>query len=351
MAAALVLVRGLRSPLLVRQSRPFHPSGIRVALKTGTWTGTRLKVLGPVTATLVADEVEEGGDQVPPLQHNVAPLDAQGVAVFSRLQCAQGTRKRPVRVRFEVAVAVGSHRFLVTSEPSPPLIILTNERQWRHGEGVLLLRHAGLGPGTPPCSWAHLGNVLHLRYLKATKQRLRDPPRPLTRHDLTWIRHRGGLALMDAVTAHQVSPLWEWLGAALFRLRFQRGLLALWLRGLVAGWLTRAEAEALLCPSPPTPAPLPGTFLVRFSEQAAGLFAIAYLPPSGEVRHYLLGTQDLAARRTLADFLQAAGALAYLLQRLPRGWAGQDKGAALAPFLSRPQAAPAAERLGYDKRL
>lgn len=336
-----MLVRGLSSPQVIRQGKPFRPGGLHVALRTGTRTGALLRVLGPVQAALLADAPEH--EAPPALAQAQAPLDAQGLATFTRLHCPQGTRKRPVRLQFSVAVAVGAQRFLVQSEPSPPLIVLTNERQWRDAEGALLLRQALTAPSIP---WAQCANVLALRYLAATKQRSRDPPRPLSYGDLKWLRQRGGLVQIEQLSAQHVATLWDWFGAALFRLRFQRGLLPLWLRGLVAGWLTRAEAEALLSTRSP------GTFLVRFSEQAAGLLAIAYRADSGDCRHYLLHTQDLAARRSLADFLAAAHALRYVLQRSPTGaWVQLDKAAALAPFVSRSPPAPPSDSLGYDKRL
>lgn len=60
----------------------------------------------------------------------------------------------------------------------------------------------------------------------------------------------------------------------------------------------------------------PGVFLLRFSERAAGTFAVAYVKKSrstGEcsVKHYLLRPGDVAPpQRTLADFL---GGQAYFV--------------------------------------
>lgn len=49
-----------------------------------------------------------------------------------------------------------------------------------------------------------------------------------------------------------------------------------------------------------------GTFLIRFSESYAGLFAVAYVSddPSERVKHYLVKPEDTGSQKTLPDFLR-----------------------------------------------
>jgi len=82
----------------------------------------------------------------------------------------------------------------------------------------------------------------------------------------------------------------------------------MWQRGLICGLLKRAEAEAILDKS------TPGSFIIRFSEQCPGHFAIAYYPnlnspvntSERKIHHYLIQREDLSGtKKTLPDFLES----------------------------------------------
>ncbi len=77
------------------------------------------------------------------------------------------------------------------------------------------------------------------------------------------------------------------------------------------GFISKEQADALLLQE------RPGTFLVRFSSQAAGSFAIAYHAPGGGVCHYLIRKPDVNQARSLALFLTEKDFFQTLLQTIP----------------------------------
>jgi len=84
----------------------------------------------------------------------------------------------------------------------------------------------------------------------------------------------------------------------------------LWLKGLIFGFISKEEAEEILQKQPQ------GTFLLRFSERSAGQFAVAYVKPVVDVKHYLIKNEDTQGpNKTLADFLKSHENFAYILQK------------------------------------
>lgn len=59
-----------------------------------------------------------------------------------------------------------------------------------------------------------------------------------------------------------------------------------------------------------------GTFLIRFSESAPGLFTIAYVSddPYERVKHYLVKQEDLSLNKTLPDLLREKPQFQHVLQ-------------------------------------
>jgi len=56
--------------------------------------------------------------------------------------------------------------------------------------------------------------------------------------------------------------------------------------------------------------------LLRFSERSAGQFAVAYVKPVVDVKHYLIKNEDTQGpNKTLADFLKSHEHFAYILQK------------------------------------
>lgn len=114
------------------------------------------------------------------------------------------------------------------------------------------------------------------------------------------------------VTTAQFEALWEWFGTTISRIRHDKVVLELWTQGFIMGFLTKEESDALLIRE------APGTFLLRFSSQAAGALAIAYTSVDGQqVLHYLIRKNDVNVAQSLAKFLLDKPFFSTLLQTIP----------------------------------
>ena len=117
------------------------------------------------------------------------------------------------------------------------------------------------------------------------------------------------------------------------------------------GFCSRVNAEALLINE------RPGTFLLRFSSQAPGLFAIAYTNPEGTaVNHYLMRQSDCNANVSLARFLLEKPFFDTLLQTVPSfssqaQWQRVPKAKALERWAGRGGAGSEPAVPGYQKIL
>ncbi len=90
----------------------------------------------------------------------------------------------------------------------------------------------------------------------------------------------------------------------------------MWLHGYIMGFVSKEASEALLIREPP------GTFILRFSSQAPGSFAIAYTAPEGK--------SDVNMACSLDVFLGEKSFFSCLLQTIPSfdaelRWARVDK--------------------------
>jgi hypothetical protein len=104
--------------------------------------------------------------------------------------------------------------------------------------------------------------------------------RPLSAADLAYF-HEVKLDRKRVINQKDFERFWEWFGKVLHKIRHQRHLSMLWLKGLIYGFIAKEEAEELLKYEEP------GTFLIRFSDRIAGQFAVAYVkvlhhPQAGE---------------------------------------------------------------------
>jgi len=132
----------------------------------------------------------------------------------------------------------------------------------------------------------------------------------------------------------------------------------------MCGFISRAEAEAILENAST------GAFLIRFSEQCPGQFAIAYVPfednsgaewtngsslGQGRVRHYLLQRDDVfGSKKTVADFLGDAKNLCHIVQIVDSPTKGRifqqcDKNKVLNEFYSSKRGSD--DLYGYEKTL
>jgi len=115
------------------------------------------------------------------------------------------------------------------------------------------------------------------------------------------------------ISQKSYDAFWNWFGKGIQKLRYQRHICTLWWSGLIYGFLAREGVQEALQNEEV------GTFLIRFSERHAGLFAVGYKVDdpdiSKSVRHYLIRPDDTAgAKKTLPDFLAEQPAFTQVLQ-------------------------------------
>jgi len=124
----------------------------------------------------------------------------------------------------------------------------------------------------------------------------------------------------------------------------------LWQNGLIYGFMNRNDVENSLKTYGA------GTFIIRFSENYSGRFAIAYvaLQGDGTIRHYLVSSKDTSTKKTLADFLCEYDQFIQVLQLVSYN----DKGLPLfqslpktetfKPYLSPSSSNQVEDNEGYD---
>ncbi len=144
---------------------------------------------------------------------------------------------------------------MIESDGSKPFIVKTNENQWEESEGILLKTDAFGTHNEVP--WYKFVNALQKRYLLATKQDLQKPARPLSVQDINYIFHIkftgpshsksfndaviNSIVLMcsivhlpskdSVITVKQYEQFWDWFGPGLHKIRYQRHMCPLWVRG------------------------------------------------------------------------------------------------------------------------
>lgn len=211
-----------------------------------------------------------------------------------------------------------THLVHIESEESKPIIVKTNENQWEEAEGILLKNETFKNQKSS--SWFQFANSLQKRYLIATKQNLISPIRPLTIDDFNYIYkikfNNSDIYLENQnysnIQLHQFDAFWQWFGPGLHKIRYQRHLCSLWIKGYVCGYIPRSEAESILKDSSP------GTFLIRLSERISGTFTVAYTVIENNVKrvyHYVVNSDDVfGAKKTLPDFLGNESTLTKLVK-------------------------------------
>lgn len=229
-------------------------------------------------ASAVQAALELAGGTALPLEGATVDMTPAGEAHFGALRFPAGSRAQPVALRFRVNIVwSGPHcaepaSATLVSNPSRPLVVTTGEHQYCDAYGRLLCAEVC---GAGPVPWAVVANQLQWHYLEITRQDTARPARPLSLHDMAYLHSR--LSGRPTVDADTFAAFWHsWFGVAITGLRHSRLINALWGRGYIMGFISKAGAERLLrdqrCGA--------GTFLLRFSERAPGSFAIAYVKHS-----------------------------------------------------------------------
>jgi hypothetical protein len=215
------------------------------------------------------------------------------------------------------------------SAPSEPVLIITHESQWMEAESKMLklegFREQKLAP------WQRLANIIHLRYLRTTRQDLKTTDRRLTLSDLHYFYHRFFMA--TSVNVPKFDRFLQWFMPVLQQIRFKKHIRPMWLQGLIFGFIDKEKCNRTLA------AFEEGTFLLRFSESSPGQFAVAYVSDDvhERVKHYLVKPEDIAAM-SLADFIRAKPQWIHLLALDSSGkLLRQNKTVMLRAFLSPDQ--------------
>ena len=250
--------------------------------------------IGLVTSTFKIEEYSPGKNQFEIL-NSEAEIDEYGTARFHELRFPSGSRKKMVQMQFKVKVKYAHHdstigETILQSIQTKPFIVMTNENQWIDSE-FDLFKYAAFKDANS-ISWFKFANVLQDRYLRATRQDLKDPQRPLSQRELHYLWYSKYLNGKSQITLNDFESFWKWFGQVMHKIRHQKPFVSMWLQGHVFGFIGRDDTKALLQSKPN------GSFLIRFSEQIGGGIVIAFVhihPLLGQkqVDHYLLTPKEL----------------------------------------------------------
>eukprot|EP01112_Ceratiomyxa_fruticulosa_P020394 TRINITY_DN6922_c0_g1_i1.p1 TRINITY_DN6922_c0_g1~~TRINITY_DN6922_c0_g1_i1.p1 ORF type:complete len:681 (+),score=166.17 TRINITY_DN6922_c0_g1_i1:74-2116(+) len=207
------------------------------------------------------------------IDYDQQPLDqTRGIARFP-IKFMTGTRKSCVSLRFAVNVKISGTGVppitaTVLSHPSQPFIVITNDCQWECSEGSLLKNEVFLDVGE--VTWSYFVNVLQRHFLKATRQSVVQPARPLSHFDFQYLSSKF-FGMKSTVNHKSFDNFWNWFGKALQTLRYKRHISTLWQNGLVFMFMTRDKVNQILQGQEP------GTFVILFSEIYPGQLEISYV--------------------------------------------------------------------------
>lgn len=279
-----------------------------LALLSGS--NVNIQNISKVKAILVAEE--KNWKNKKPIENDVQAMDSmKRVLTFHNIKLNVSTRMSMVYLKFAVQVTLqngGTHT--IESAGSSPIIVITNESQWCDAAGKLLLFEAFGGQTEIP--WQHLANVTHTHFLKATRQDPGRPQRRLNHGEFQYIHYKFFGGQLN-VTQQQAGRFWSWFGQVVQTLRFKRHIANMWFVGLIYGFITKNACTEILKNEEI------GTFVIRFSENHPGLFAVAYVDddPYERVKHYLVKPEDISSNKSLPDFLREKPQFLYVNQLDP----------------------------------
>lgn len=351
--AALVIIEQ-PFPMVITKGKPLEDDPVVVQLLSGS--RVEFQSIGKVKATMVVENqpTTKAAAATKTIEtefsyHVVSMDEAQRIAKY-HLKFLNGTRKNPVTLKFSMQVQVvgGAGTVTVESPPSNPFIVITNECQYEESDGTLLKKDSFGSQAEIP--WPMFANKLQRHFLRATRQDPIKPTRYLSRHELTYI-HQNFFGGQPMVSQAAFDLFWGWFGKNLQKLRYQRHVCSMWQSGLIYGFISRFQVDEALKNEEA------GTFLIRFSERHAGLFAVGYKiddsDPDKRVRHYLVRPDDTAgAKKTLPDFLAECTQFNRILQLTIEPVSGEPrlrnfpKDVVLEPYYSKRDALQATN--GYD---
>jgi hypothetical protein len=336
-----------------------HPLGpFTLKLLTGA-TITQIQS-GPVSPELV-DTNQRVKRNNPDIENMRQNFKENATAIFSDIKFASGTFPQLVRLKFRVTIQLVQDgqqiQRTIESTPTKPFVSMTNTgSQWKDAAGAWLKEDCF--KDSQEVSISRFWNYFQYHYLVATKQEVPNVKRPLLREDFDYMmQSKFGVSAVDkgSMNLKDFQTFWNWMGAALKRIRYQKYLLWMFENGFLAGFITGEDATAQLRNE------RPGTFIIRVSERFDGEMVLSYVQKAGSVRHYLLQPDDTAdKKKTLIDFLGQNNLFLNILQlRIAadgtRTWQQHEKDRVLQKYYKktprRTSVATTSENNPYDTRL
>jgi len=261
-----------------------------------------------VTAHMLVNSGKE--KKLNPLLYENQTINSTTLEVSFPLKFEQGTLKTPVCLHFSMGLTISilnSPLYSITlqSSRSSPFIVTTNEsNQYVEAEGVILKKDAF--QGNNEVTWISFCNTLQRHLFRATRQDTTIAYRNLSISDFGYIYQR--FFQQTVVTQERFKQFWKWFGEILHTMRHSKYISKIWQTGLINGFLSRTDVESALLNHKP------GTFIIRFSERAAGRFAIGYVSVNNDgIKHYLVKNTDVNPKRSLADFICDCALFRYVL--------------------------------------
>lgn len=224
-----------------------------------------------------------------------------------------GTRKDVAQLVFSVKIEtnISSTPIEISTPPSRSFIVITNECQYADSSGILFQKDVFEHQWGKPMShlpWPFFVNSIQHYFLKATRQDLKYPTRGLSRRDLHYFS-QFFFSFNLSIERKPFQAFWGWFGKVLHKLRYQRYMSTLWIKGLLYGLLSREGVWRFLHDQPV------GTFILRFSESNAGSIAIGYKAFDGTIKNYLMKHEDTSGNfKSVPDFIMQRPELLYALQ-------------------------------------
>lgn len=318
--AAMVITKQPFPSYIIQQKTIDSP--IHVSVIPGSMVD-QVKGLEPVKAELINQEYNPSTDRrggksgggnsgggLPSVSHASERLDATGTASFERLTFPRGTRVKCINMKFASKVALNGQQAHLQSDMSKPFIVMTNHGQSSMAGGRLFKKYTF--NDKPEIAWPAFANSLQLHYLQVTKQDPMNPERPLSFDDLEYL-HRTRFSNKSHVSQEDFNGFWEWFGTILRKIsNNQKHMQDLWIKGMIYGFISRADADKLLASTQP------GSFIIRFSETNAGQFVVVYKNSNGDSRHCLITEESEKRNVSLANFLRDMGSELWCLLQLVR---------------------------------
>lgn len=224
-----------------------------------------------------------------------------------------GSRKDIAQFVFSISLRSSTYdqEIIVTTPPSKPFIVITNECQF--GDSLEILFHKDVFEIQWPqtvneVSWQFYANNLQTYFIKSTRQDPCKPARGLNAYDFIFLNQKF-FNNEQIITRQKSEEFWGWFGKVLHKLRYQRHLSTMWNKGSLYGFITREDSNNFLSEQ------VAGSFIIRFSESSAGSLAISYKENDVKIKNFLFKQENITGSiKSLADFVSEYSEFLYIIE-------------------------------------